>query len=222
MHLVIADRLLDKLKIKNPALFYCGNLAPDAIMARENYVRAMKNHTHFKDGLKPHEFRIKSNQEAYAERLNDFAKCFLQENDPNYELYLGYIVHILVDEIYLLDYYEEFLVKLEKEGISPLDEAFCRSFTGDVDRVDWELVRNYKFRHPMPEILQSLNNYEIPGWITNAEIEDSKSFIIDKNFIKKHEKAPLEVADYERNWQYMEKCIEAIPGLLKERFCISL
>ncbi len=30
-HLVIADRLLEPLQIRRPALFYCGNLAPDAI-----------------------------------------------------------------------------------------------------------------------------------------------------------------------------------------------
>lgn len=218
MHLVIADKLLDILNIKNPALFYCGNLAPDAIMARENYVRDMKNHTHFKDGLKPHEFRIKENQNIYMEKLNNFANDFLDKNDQNFELYLGYIVHILVDELYLKDYYEDFLVELDKKGISPLDPTFCRQFTAAVDQVDWELVRTYSFKYPMPGIIKSLNNYDIPGWITSEEIENSKRFIINKNFECSHKKEPLVITTYEKNFNYMNHCIEIIPAMLKERY----
>jgi len=216
MHLVIADRLLNKLDIKNPALFYCGNLAPDAIMGRENYIREMKNHTHFKDGLKPYEFRIKSNQPPYRERLLNFAKEFLNEEAPDYELYLGYIVHIFVDELYLLEYYEDFLIDLEKKNILPTDEAFCRSFTGDVDRVDWELVRNYKFKYPMPEILLQESGYEIPGWIYEGELEGSKRYIIYKNFECVHEKQPLEVTTFEKNEAYMDLCVERIPLMLQK------
>lgn len=218
MHLVIADRLLDELNIKNPPLFYCGNLAPDAIMARENYVREMKNHTHFKDGLKPYEFHIESNQVAYRERLLNFAKTFLRKEDPNYELYLGYIVHMLVDELYLTEYYSDFLIELERKHMSPADEVFCKQFTADVDRVDWELVRTYKFKYPMPETLLIERNYEIPGWITNFEIEDSKEFIINKNFITQHEKEPLEVATFEKNYDYIELCVNRVPIMLRERY----
>jgi len=222
MHLVIADRLLDRLHIVNPAMFYCGNLAPDAIMGRENYEREMKNHTHFKDGLKSYEFRIKTNQEAYLKRFMAFAEEFLDRNNPNYELYLGYVVHMLVDELYLLDYYEDFLIDLESKGISPEDEEFCKGFTGDVDRVDWELVRNYRFRYPMPETLLNFSGYDIPGWINEWEIEGSKRFIIYKNFECKHESEPLVVMSLKRNYEYIDLCVEKIPQMLMERFDISI
>lgn len=220
MHLVIADRLLNKLNIKNPALFYCGNLAPDAIMARENYVREMKNHTHFKDGLKPYEFRIKKNQEDYMERFMNFAKTFLNPSDPHYELYLGYVVHMLTDELFLTDYYEYFLVELEKKNIHPSDMEFTKNFISDVDQVDWELVRTYKFTYSMPDILKSVDGYDIPGWITAYEISVSKQFIINKNFETKHEKEPLKVTTLERNLDYIDLCVERIPVLLSERFGI--
>lgn len=220
VHLVVADRLLEKLNIHNPALFFCGNLAPDAIMGRLNYEREMKNHTHFKDGQKPYDFRVKSNQEAYMVRLMDFAKDFLNRDDSNYELYLGYIVHILVDELYLLDYYEEFLLMLEQKGISFADEAFARSFVHDVDHVDWELVRNYRFKYPMPDILLSENGYDIPGWIEAKELEGSKRFIIDKNFLTPHEKEPLQVASFERNYSFIDLCVDSIPKILADRFSI--
>ena len=42
-------------------------MAPDAIMARENYVREMKRHTHFKDGIRLNEFHKKENYQKYKE-----------------------------------------------------------------------------------------------------------------------------------------------------------
>lgn len=218
MHLVIADMLLDELKISNPALFYCGNLAPDAVMNRDNYVRDMKTHTHFKDGKKPHEFRIKENQEAYMERLMEFSKQFLKKDDPQYELYLGYIVHILVDELYLLDYFEEFLVLLETMEIPFTDRHFGMRFTSDVDQVDRRLARAYRFHYPMPETLQQEKNYEIPGWITSEELEASKKFIIDKHFGGSLEYRSLEFTTYKRNYEFIDYAVAQIPGILRERF----
>lgn len=222
MHLVIADRLLEKLGIRQPALFYCGNLAPDAIMARENYVREMKNHTHFKDGLRPFEFRIKENQDKYMPRLMAFYEEFFSGAErPDRELYVGYLTHILVDELYLLNHYEKHLIALEKQGIRPPNMEFSAKFVADVDLVDWELVRTYPFRYPMPETLLKEMDYEIPGWITNAELISSKRFIIDKNFVTPHEPEPLHVMSFQDNWDFIELCVKRVPEMLKERFGIG-
>lgn len=221
MHLVIADRLFDKLPIENKALFFCGNLAPDAIMGRKNYIREMKNHTHFKDGQKPYTFRIKENRENYMVRLMDFYENYVKTQSAEAkDLYLGYLVHILVDELYLSDYYEEFLLRLEKDGISPEDPDFCKAFTGDVDRVDWELVRSYSFSESMPELLFSEDGYEIKDYITAEELSNSKRYIIYKNFEVKHDPEPLMVADMDRNYRFIELCVNMVPKLLKERFGI--
>lgn len=220
-HLVIADSLLDKLNIRNPSLFYCGNLAPDAIMSRPDYVRYMKTHTHFKDGQKPWEFRIPANQETYFKKLEAFVDCFFTEKyAQERELYLGYVVHILADEIYLLDYYEEFVADLYVEGSSPADEDFSRDFVHDVDQVDWELARTYAFRYPMPGVLLQEDGYEIPGWITAEEIRTSKEFIINKNFLTGHDREPLRVTTMEKNYRFMDLCADKIPQMLKERYGI--
>ena len=220
MHLVIADRLLDALGIRDPALFYCGNLAPDAIMARENYVREMKNHTHFKDGMKPYTFRCEGNRSVYMARFTAFARAFLRQDDPQYELYLGYVVHMLVDELFLLDYYDDFLQALVRTGRHPADPDFSRSFVCDVDQVDWELARTWPFRHPMPDTLLQRDGYDIPGWITACEISASKRFIIDRDFVQVHEKQPLQVTTWEKNRAFIEHCVETVPALLKARFNI--
>lgn len=223
MHLVVADKLLDKLNIKDPASFYCGNLAPDAIMARENYEREMKNHTHFKDGigLRMFEFRQKERQEEYHKKFNAFVERFLDKESPEYELYLGYVVHMLTDELYLLDYYESFLVELEAQGKELWDEEFVKGYVSDVDRVDWEIVREYTFKHKMPDILRSKSGYEITDFITADELESSKQYIIWRNFETSHEKTPLAVTTYEKNYDFIDLCVERIPSMLQERFGVT-
>lgn len=221
MHLVIADRLMDVFEVKNPGYYYCGNLAPDAIMARKNYVREMKRHTHFKDGIRLHEFRKPENRKVYEERVMEFVKTFLGKPSSHWEIYFGYLIHTMVDELYLLEFRDHFMDQLIAEGKEPTDEEFIDLFTRDVDQVDWELVRTYPFRWPMPESLMLDEPYEIPGYITSEEILDSKEFIIRKNFLTTHPKEPLHVMTMEQNERFMELCVQKIPEMIKERYFIS-
>ena len=131
-------------------------------------------------------------------------------------------MHILVDELYLLNYYGEFVERHEKGEIDVTDYDYIEQYIHDVDLVDWELVRTYSFRYSMPDILLQEMDYEIAGWITNAELIDSKYYIIYKNFETPHEKEELLVASYERNMEFIDYCVEYIPEILKERFYINL
>ena len=42
IHLAVADATYDMLGIKRLPLYYAGNIAPDCIHERKNYVREMK------------------------------------------------------------------------------------------------------------------------------------------------------------------------------------
>ena len=238
MHLVIADRLLETLQVKNPGYFYCGNLAPDAIMNRKNYVREMKRHTHFKDGIRLHELRIPENFEVYLERLNAFYDRFVAPPDPHHEIYFGYLTHMLVDELYLLKFRDGFVDQLIAAGKDPTDEEFFRLFTKDVYLVDLELVRTYAFHYPLPDTLRIQEEYEIPGLITSQELQDSKEFIINMNF-KQKECVPrpkdelgsfyfpevsdqytkeLKVMTMQQNLDFIELCVSELPRMLRDRY----
>lgn len=219
MHLVIADRLLEVLEIQNPALFYCGNLAPDAIMARKNYVREMKRHTHFKDGIRLHELHKPEKMVIYRDRLLAFYERFVKDaSDVRHELFLGYLTHMLVDELYILHFRDDFVRELVQEGREPDDKEFFDRFARDVDLMDWELVRNYRFHYAMPDILRTENAYEIPGFITNEELLDSKEYIISKNFLTCHEPEKMQVMTFRKNMDFIDLCVEKIPKILKEHF----
>lgn len=221
MHLVIADRLMETLRIKNPGYFYCGNLAPDAIMNRKNYTREMKRHTHFKDGIRLHEFHEPKNFKIYLERFMKFYQELVAVPSEHWEIYFGYVTHMIVDELYLLRFRDGFVERLLKAGKEPTDPEFWVLFTKDVDMVDLELVRTYSFRHAMPDVLNLEEDYEIPGFVTGQELQDSKEFIIRKNFLSDRPLEKLQVMTMEQNLEFIELCVKEIPGILRERFRIE-
>lgn len=218
MHLVIADRLLDTLKIKNPTYFYCGNLAPDAIMNRANYDREMKRHTHFKDQMRLHELREPEHFKVYLERFLDFYRKYAEPSSPHREIYLGYVVHMLVDELYILKFRDRFVDARVALGHNPVDIEYFKIFAKDVDQIDLKLAAEHAFRYPMPEALRLKEFYEIPDYITNTELLQSKEFIIKKNFLNDKEPQALEVMTYEENLEFIELCVKEIPEILKSRF----
>lgn len=222
MHLVIADRLLKPLSIHNPAFFYCGNLAPDAIMNRENYEREMKRHTHFKDQMRLYLLHKPENYAVYSERLQLFYDNYVAVSDKHQEIYLGYLTHILTDELYILKFRDKHVQKLVDLGKSPTDETYFHQFGKDVNSVDLDLAETYEFRYPMPDILLSENNYEIPGYITRKELADSKDFIIQKNFSGTSKKEPLQTMTMESNLEFIDLCVREIPLILRDRFNYSL
>lgn len=218
-HLVIADQLLGPLQIQRPALFYCGNLAPDAIMARENYQREMKRHTHFKDHMRLRDLRLPECYERYRRLFHDFADRYLRLGAPDYELYLGYVTHILADEIFILTLRDVHVDRLIASGREPDDPDYFAAFGRDVDQNDWRLVREYTFRHPMPDILLTEQNYEIPGYITCKELQSSKAFIIHKNFLTSHDIYEPEVFSFEENMAFIEDACLYIQKAISD--CIS-
>lgn len=220
MHLVIADRLLIPLSIHNPSYFYCGNLAPDAVMNRENYEREMKRHTHLKDHMRLYRFHEPENYKVYSQRLQSFYEDYVAVEDKHHDIYFGYFVHLLTDELYILNFRDRHVNKLLSIGKEPTDSDYFSRFGQDVNQVDWKLLQTYTFRYPMPDSLHIPEKYEIPGYVTNRELLDSKNYIIQKNFDTPHLPEPLQTMSYEENLEFIELCVNRIPLILKERFSL--
>lgn len=220
-HLVIADKLLEDFNIQNPALFYCGNLAPDAIMARKNYVREMKKHTHFKDAIPTDELHLPKNFALYRERFETFARKHLKRNDGDYELYLGYVIHMLADEVFILRFRDQHVKTLFFGRENPGYQAYFKRFGHDVDLNDWQLVREYSFQYPMPWILRQEMDYEIEGYITSQELMDSKEYIIQKNFVTEHKKEKAAVFSFEENERFIWEAVSFIKNFFQNTDWIS-
>ena len=150
-HLAVTIELLqmDKasggslLQLKNPVHFALGNLAPDGIMSRKGYTRPMKMHTHFRDGIPDREFTVSSNLQLFHQRIRQFSREMLTDPSLDRDLYLGYITHILTDEIFMKTVRPEFMEKIAVLGLTDRDAKTFEHFTYDVNQIDFRLGMEY-------------------------------------------------------------------------------
>lgn len=150
-HMAVAVELLREdqrqqgsfLKLKDPVHFVLGNLAPDGIMSRKGYVRSMKMHTHFRDGIPDWEFTREDHQKVFHQRIRSFCVQMLSEHALDQDLYLGYVTHILTDEIFMKTIRQEFMEKIAAIGLTDRDAETFEHFTYDVNQIDFRLGREY-------------------------------------------------------------------------------
>lgn len=209
-HLVIADILLPRLpqavrdKIHNKALYYCGNMAPDAIMERENYVRTMKLHTHFRDGIGEDDLGVPENFRAYRERFEAFINKHLRYAVPKeFELYLGYVMHIMADEVFVLEVRQRHSDIVHTDNPCPDYSTYFRQFGRDVDLNDFRLRDEYQFSYDILELINSENDYEIENLITKEELMKSREYVIRKNFGTPYNGEQPLFLKYEENQSYI-------------------
>jgi hypothetical protein len=162
IHLVIADKILRRLPegiIKNAALFYCGSLVPDAVHAREGYIRAHKKHSHLTTGIPGVEFYKQENLLLFRERLASFLSDYMIPGDRYEDLSKGYAAHVITDELLYSNLREQ-----------------MKFFSHDTELI---LYKNYEFLYNIVDMLLNECDYEIKGYVSNNEIEISKKWVIE-------------------------------------------
>lgn len=199
VHLVVAEYLLRY--INNNNLRYCfdksldidenyfiaGNICPDGIMARKNYAREMKLHTHFRDGIPDGAFGNPGTVELFEERMRDFWNVHLDDEKDCPGLYLGYITHMMTDEKFILEKRNEFFEAISVTGLTDKDRETFVIFNEETDMVDYKLINDIKELKDARISLENVTPYEIKGMITKDELTDSRKWILDYFFYGKHE-----------------------------------
>ncbi|MBQ8524466.1 MAG: zinc dependent phospholipase C family protein [Clostridia bacterium] len=181
-HLAVADLICEKVGdsfFKSPSLFFCGNIAPDAVHARKDYIRQYKKHTHLTEGISGSDFQVEDKIKLYHSRLNEYIDKYYSFDSEYADLYLGYIVHLVTDEYFNIHIRKQFASALEKEGIKDTDKEFFSRFMLEIDSVDREILQKYPFKHDIKRMLDVDHGYEITDMISTDEAERSKRWIID-------------------------------------------
>lgn len=202
-HFVVAWNLLERwskrdnpedIHIQDRQRFMLGNLCPDSVMSRPDYKRPMKMHTHFRDGIADADFAFPRNQEKFHQRICMFVDQFCQEETPDLDLYLGYVTHILTDEVFMLTVRPEFMEKIEDAlGLTQYDIETFTHFSYDVNQIDRRLAREAAGMRQVKEWLSQVPDIEIPGLVSAQEIQDSARWVLDFFF---DEEKPVETPKY--------------------------
>jgi hypothetical protein len=206
-HIAIADKINSILGdgvIKNLPLFFGGNLAPDAIHAKQNYQRADKKHSHLCDGIRSYGYGYPELAKLFKDRVNEFIRNYYQTASEDKDLYFGYIVHLLADEFYLLSAFERLENHLKNKGVNTDEPGFRKNLADEVSddpstynekyieffsetyNIICISAQDYDFKQNAVDVLEAVWDYEVKDYIGVNEINISKRWVIN-NFFKKEQ-----------------------------------
>lgn len=218
-HLVIAKEMLKLIPegiIGKPELFYLGNLAPDAVHARQGYERAYKKHSHFRDDIQEEDLRLPEDYKSYHDRLADFILSSRNREDGLLDFYRGYVTHIITDELYVMSIREEFCKTMEQLGIGQYDKAFIDYIVGDMNRNDVLLVSRYEGMNEIRDIVENVEPLAVEGYISKQEMNTCRDWMIYERFHKKHELSEPTFISYERTLDFIHTASGEIVRRLSE------
>jgi len=182
-HLAIADRicsLVGASAIQNTPLFFCGNIAPDAIHAKPGYQREDKRHTHLTKDMPTDSFHNAQMLKQFHGRVNTFIKDFYLTAKEDKDLYLGYVVHLLADELFNIAKRTPFNRLVFLDGINQTEQDLFNKILADIDGSDKLLVSRYPYTCDVVGILEAVWDYEIKGYVGKDELNSSKQYTIGK------------------------------------------
>lgn len=255
-------------------MFISGAVAPDAIMSEKGYTRAMKMHTHFRDGIPDREFGKKENLNLFQKRLMDFcderlggsevtgqikAEYAGERNGPDedsltreggvtekeiiniekkaadtdkvtvntekkadavncrsnikegiFEFYLGYIVHMITDELFMLKCRPVFFRNAKAAGIDIDDPSVFDVFSKDTDAVDFRLAADAPESGYIKSVLENVKGYSVPGLISGKALEDSRVWALNRYFYRRPGCFRAKYLTYENMEQFIKNTVDAL------------
>lgn len=211
-HLAVADLICERIgndKFNLP-LFYSGNIAPDAIHSRVGYQREFKKHTHLTKGMGGADFQIPEKVSVFHERLIGFINERMAPKDESYDLYLGYVCHLVVDEFFNISLRKKMVEAMEKDNIPNEGPQLAKAILFDMDIIDSEIMAKYPFKNDVQNILSSIWDIEIDDMVTRDETNNSKRWVIDKLFAKSESIATAKYYSYGEALELINYCADTI------------
>lgn len=197
-------------------LFFAGNICPDGIMARKDYQREMKLHTHLRDGIPDGSFQETEKLMLFRERLRDFFRENVYGQERDFSLYLGYLTHMLTDEKFILEIHGKVLESLAEAGYYRDNPETFALFGKDVDQIDFRLVAEYPGIDEAYRCLSRVSPYEIADMITEEELNDSRRWILSYFFESEHPLVEPRFLKYDTMKQFIPEVVKEILQRLPE------
>lgn len=126
VHLRIADKLLDAIPSLSPTEFIVGNIAPDSGVPNEDWSAFTPSTTvsHFKTAGK------KADPDAFAAKyFTDARRAEYSRREQSF--YLGYLVHLITDVLWVRDIY------------APSKVKFADQYAADPGNFIWTLKKDW-------------------------------------------------------------------------------
>jgi hypothetical protein len=172
-HIAVAKEVNDSIKIvKDFSNYYLGTISPDCVHVRKEYNSDMKKNSHFCVGNEGWG-RITNNQEW---RNNVLSLLSSYKNHLDFDFFLGYFIHVLVDVSDNEKIHIPFKKKYEKEGL-PLNDR-GRVFYNDKSRNDFELFHFFEWKDEVWSYLADSYGVGISPVIESKETKEYRDIVL--------------------------------------------
>ena len=218
-HLIIArelHKLLPEGTIGKLGQYYAGSIAPDAVHARVNYVRLDKKRTHLRDDIMDKDFIQEPYLSQFRQRVADYILTHRDGEDGLLDVHRGYVVHLLTDELYLLTLRQEFVISMERLGIAQTDKEFFQRVITDMNRNDYLLLYHDQEMEDIRYHLEQVEPFGIEPMLSEAEISDSRSWVINHCFYEEYELQEPVYISFQRTKEFVRMAAEDIKNRLSE------
>lgn len=212
IHLLITDKLLNKLDIKDKKQFILGSLAPDTIHAKPDYVRDDKRKSHLRLGIRDAHFHFPENLDLFKERVEAFNK---HVSGDKKDLYLGYLCHVMTDELFIMTIRREYTQSKELKGFSCVDQGFYDQMIKESEHIDQALWQKYDLEHYKSTILD-LPFQDVLDFVTAEHQKISVNWMVHHKFVDK----PLVETEYftlRRAEDFVDEAVETIVKRLSRK-----
>lgn len=218
-HLAIANKIVNTLPsgvIKNKGLFYAGAISPDAVHQRDGFVREDKKHSHMRENITDVEFGKKENLTLFYNRVTSFINDNMSKKEDVIDLYKGYVVHLLSDEMFLLTVRPDFVTEMHKLDIEPTDILFRDKIVYDLDCHDFKLAKEINELKDVCNVLKNAEMYCVDGYISDKEISLSIDWLTEKYFKEEYEVTEPIYISYEKILKYIKETAHNIVKRLSD------
>lgn len=212
-HLAVADLICEKLgnsTFKSLPLFYSGNIAPDAVHARADYRREYKKQTHLTVGIGGADFQDPEKVALFHSRLIEYVEKYLCRESEDYDLYLGYVCHLVTDEFFNVELRKKMVANMGADGLATEGPELARAILSDMDMVDRQIMASYPFKNDVRSLLSSVWDVEVLDMVSKEETNCSKEWVINKLFGAQAESSAPKYYSYAEAVSFIEYCADKV------------
>ena len=172
-HLIIADKVSKVFSkhINNLPQFYLGNIAPDAVHNRANYVSDYKKDSHLCVGNEA--WGMITNNDEWKNNVINFLNN--HKNSENYDFILGYCCHLLSDIYQNTALWMPFKQKYSGD----IDKGLGNLMMQETNMIDIELALTHERKDIFWSNIRQSAGVNLTGIIYASEIEKQKDNILN-------------------------------------------
>jgi len=180
VHFLVLNEILNRIKLNKAdrSLLYAGVIAPDAVHAKVDYIREHKKASHLRTDIRDAEFHLESNLNLFYKRTKDFCNNHIVKDNRKKLFYMGYLIHLYTDEMFILSLRKEYKEWKEDQGYTLENRHFYKDFIEDVEVLDSHMLNQLGNQE---DIVKGLNELRTELKVLNLSSEElnmSRKWII--------------------------------------------